>query len=149
MKIKKSIHVLSLILTLILTSGSGAAAQEKSLYDRLGGYDGIAKVVDEFILRLVTDKQFEKFFSGHGNDSKKKIRQHIIDQFCQATGGPCAYTGREMKLVHSGLKITEADWTGAAKHLGASLDKYKVDEKSKGEVLAFVTTLKKDIVEAP
>ena len=138
-----------LVLSLLLMVGSSlpAHAQEKSLYQRLGGYDALAAVVDDFVGRLVADKQFDKFFVGHSVDSKKRIRQHILDQFCAATGGPCIYTGRDMKTSHMGLGITDADWDAAAKHLTASLDKFKVPEKEKGEVLAFVTTLKKDIVE--
>ena len=138
-----------LVLSLLLMVGSSlpAHAQEKSLYQRIGGYDALAAVVDDFVGRLVADKQFDKFFVGHSVDSKKRIRQHILDQFCAATGGPCIYTGRDMKTSHMGLGITDADWDAAAKHLVASLDKFKVPEKEKGEVLAFVTTLKKDIVE--
>ena len=138
-----------LVLSLLLTIGlaTPAHAQEKSLYQRVGGYDALAAVVDDFITRLVTDKQFEKFFAGASNDSKKRIRQHILDQFCAATGGPCIYTGRDMKTSHTGLGITNAEWDAAAKHLTASLDKFKVPEKEKGEILAFVTSLKKDIVE--
>ena len=130
-----------------ITGSIPSRAQEKSLYERVGGYNALAAVVDDFIGRLVADKQFEKFFSGHSNDSKKRIRQHILDQFCAATGGPCVYTGRDMKTTHSGLGITNAEWDAAAKHLAASIDKFKVPEKEKGEILAFVTTLKKDIVE--
>ena len=137
--------VLSLLLTIAGSTSSGA--QEKSLYERVGGYNALAAVVDDFVGRLVADKQFEKFFVGHSTDSKKRIRQHILDQFCAATGGPCVYTGREMKTSHEGLGITNADWDAAAKHLVESLDKFKVPEKEKGEILAFVTTLKKDIVE--
>jgi hemoglobin len=136
-----------LIFSLLLALAVPVRAQEKSLYERVGGYNALAAVVDDFIGRLVADKQFEKFFIGHSVDSKKRIRQHILDQFCAATGGPCVYTGRDMKTTHGGLGITEADWDAAAKHLAASLDKFKVPEKEKGEVLAFVTTLKKDIVE--
>ena len=141
--------LLGVVLSLLLTGFvmPPATAQDKSLYERIGGYNALAAVVDDFIGRLVTDKQFEKFFAGHSVDSKKRIRQHILDQFCGATGGPCVYTGREMKTSHGGLGITNADWEAAAKHLAASLDKFKVPEKEKGEVLAFVTTLKKDIVE--
>lgn len=138
-----------LVVSLLLTIGiaTPAAAQEKSLYQRVGGYDALAAVVDDFIVRLVTDKQFEKFFAGASDDSKKRIRQHILDQFCAATGGPCVYNGRDMKTSHAGLGITNAQWDAAAKHLVASLDKFKVPEKEKGEILAFVTSLKKDIVE--
>lgn len=136
------------VLSLVFTGTAAAQEmQQKSLYDRLGGYNALAAVVDDFIVRLVTDKEFERFFAGHSDDSKKRIRQHILDQFCAATGGPCVYTGREMKTSHMGLGITNAQWDAAAKHLVASLDKYKVPEKEKGEVLTFVTSLKKDIVE--
>ena len=137
----------ALVFSLLLSTTIMVRAQEKSLYERVGGYNALAAVVDDFIGRLVADKQFEKFFIGHSVDSKKRIRQHILDQFCAATGGPCIYTGRDMKTTHGGLNITEADWDAAAKHLAASLDKFKVAEKEKGEILAFVTTLKKDIVE--
>ena len=141
--------VFGLVLSLLLTMSSSAiaASQEKSLYERVGGYNALAAVVDDFIGRLVSDKQFEKFFIGQSTDSKKRIRQHILDQFCAATGGPCIYTGREMKTSHAGLGITNAEWDAAAKHLVASLDKFKVPEKEKGEILAFVTSQKKDIVE--
>lgn len=121
--------------------------EKKSLYTRLGGYDAIALVVDDFITRLATDKRFEKFFLGFSDDSKKRLRQHILDQFCMAAGGPCVYTGREMRTSHKGLGITEADWDAAAKHLVAALDKYKVPEAEKNDLLTFVTSQKKDIVE--
>ncbi len=134
--------------TSVSNSLSTSAAQEKkSLYTRLGGYDAIALVVDDFITRLATDKRFEKFFTGFSDDSKKRLRQHILDQFCAAAGGPCVYTGREMRTSHKGLGITEADWDAAAKHLVEALDKYKVPEAEKNDLLAFVVSQKKDIVE--
>ena len=130
------------------TPGTMNTVQDKkTLYARLGGYDAIALVVDDFITRLATDKRFEKFFTGFSDDSKKRLRQHILDQFCAAAGGPCVYTGREMRTSHKGLGITEADWDAAAKHLVAALDKYKVPEAEKNDLLAFVVTQKKDIVE--
>ena len=141
------IVIAGMVFSLMLAASMHTRAQEKSLYERVGGYNALAAVVDDFIGRLVADKQFEKFFVGHSVDSKKKIRQHILDQFCAATGGPCVYTGRDMKTTHAGLGITNADWDAAAKHLSDSLDKFKVPEKEKGEILGFVTTLKKDIVE--
>jgi hemoglobin len=124
-----------------------AIQDKKSLYDRLGGYNAVAAVVDDFIGRLVADKRFSKFFVGHSTDSLKKIRQHIVDQFCAAAGGPCLYTGRDMKTTHAGLGITEDDWNAAAAHLVESLDKFKVPKAEKDDLMAFVATLKKDIVE--
>jgi hemoglobin len=150
--IKRAALVLGLLGTIAFTavaqnSMTAGPMAQKSLYERVGGYDALAAVVDEFIGRLATDKKFERFFVGFSTDSKKKLRQHILDQFCVATGGPCVYMGREMKITHAGLGITEADWDAAAKHLAGSIDKFKVPEKEKGELLAFVTSLKKDIVE--
>jgi hemoglobin len=125
------------------------AQEKKSLYARVGGYDALALVVDEFIKRLATDPKFAKFFSGFSVDSQKRLRQHILDQFCKAAGGPCEYVGRDMKTTHTGLGITEAEWDLAAKHLVAAMDKYKVPQAEKDELMAFVGTQKKDIVEKP
>lgn len=142
-----ALAVLALLLLITPSLAMAQGTSEKTLYQRVGGYDALAAVVDDFIGRLVADKRFEKFFVGHSEDSLKRIRQHILDQFCAATGGPCIYNGRDMKTSHKGLGITEADWDAAAKHLSATLDKFKVPEKEKDEILAFVTSLKKDIVE--
>lgn len=138
---------LSLSLATLLSASAQDGMMKKSLYERLGGYNAIAAVVDDFVGRLVTDKQFERFFVGHSTDSKKRIRQHIVDQLCAAAGGPCVYTGRTMKDSHMGLGISEPEWDAAAKHLVASLDKFKVPEPEKKDLLAFVTSLKADIVD--
>lgn len=122
------------------------AQQQPTLYHRLGGYDAIAAVTDDFVARLAGDAQLKRFFLGLSTDSQKKLRQHVVDFLCNATGGPCVYTGRTMKTAHAGLGITEADWNGSVNHLIATLDKFKVPEKEKGEVLAAVGSLKGDIV---
>jgi hemoglobin len=138
----------ALALAVLVASTPAARAQtKKTLYERLGGYNAIAAVTDDFVGRLVADKQLERFFVGHSTDSKKRIRQHVIDQLCAATGGPCIYTGRTMKDSHAGLGITEDEWNAAAQHLVAPLDKFKVGPQEKKELLDFVGGLKNDIVE--
>jgi hemoglobin len=124
-----------------------AEAKEKSLYQRLGGYDAIAAVSDEFIGKLATGKRLKRFVVGLSNDSKKKLRQHLVDFLCNLTGGPCVYNGRDMKTVHTGLGIDEDDWKEGVEALVATLEKFKVPEKEKNEVIAAFGTLKKDIVE--
>jgi len=131
---------------LVASSIIAQEKKEKSLYQRLGGYDAIAAVVDDFVPRLVGDPTLVKFFVGHGEDSKKRIRQLVVDQLCEATGGPCIYVGRTMKLSHAGLGITEENWNAAVKHLVASLDKFKVPQKEKDELLAITSSLRADIV---
>jgi hemoglobin len=125
------------------------AQQSASLYKRLGGYDALAAVTDDFLARLASDRQLSKFFVGHSTDSLQRIRQLIVDQLCAATGGPCFYIGRSMKVTHAGMGITESDWQLTASHLVETLDKFKVPEREKGEVMALVATLKPDIVSAP
>jgi hemoglobin len=120
--------------------------QEKSLYERLGGYDAIAAVVDDFQGRMVSDKQLGRFFIGFSTNSKKRTRQLVVDMICEATGGPCLYTGHDMKTVHTGLNITESDWQVSVKLLTATLDKFKVPQKEKDDVFAAVSSLKPDIV---
>lgn len=119
----------------------------QALYKRLGGYDAIAAVVDDFIGRMVKDPQLSKFFVGHSTDSLHHVRQLVVDQLCAATGGPCLYIGRDMKTSHAGLGITDSDWQAAVNHLVATLDQFKVPAKEKGEVLDALSGLKKDIVE--
>ena len=133
--------------TILATTVLAQASTKPSLYKRLGGYDAIAAVTDDFIGKLLADARFTKFFAGFSTDSKGKIRQHIVDQLCNATGGPCVYTGRTMKQAHAGLGITEEDWNAAVQHLVASLDKFKVPETEKNELLAIASSLKGDIVE--
>jgi hemoglobin len=152
--VKKN-HLISFLIAIaVLLSCVGAArvasAQSgDSLYKRLGGYDALAAVTDDFIIRLATDKTLGRFFVGASDNSKMRIRQLVLDQLCAATGGPCVYIGRDMKTAHKGLGITEEDWNIAVKHLVATMTKFKVPEKEQKEVAGALTTLKGDIVEKP
>jgi hemoglobin len=138
----------SLSLVFVLAGALAAPAQQSgdSLYKRLGGYDAIAAVTDDFIGRLVADPQTAKFFVGFSDDSKKRIRQHVVDFLCQATGGPCVYTGRDMKTAHAGSHISEAVWNAGIKDLTATLDKFKVPERERTDVMNALGPLKNDIV---
>ena len=75
------------------------------------------------------------------------LEQKLVDFISTNTGGPQVYKGGDMKTAHKGMGITESDWTLAVNHLVATLDKFKVPEREKGEVLAAVGPLKLQIVE--
>jgi hemoglobin len=143
--------VLAVALPLVVGTGPapGWAQSGDSLYKRLGGYDAIAAVTDEFIARAFGDARIRRMFEGLSTDSRNRFRQHLVEQLCAATGGPCVYTGRSMKTAHAGVGITEGDWTAAVGHLVATLDKYKVPDKEKNELLALLVPMKADIVEKP
>jgi hemoglobin len=138
---------MAVILFIASACATKSQAQERSLYQRLGGYDAIAAVTDDFLARLTTEPQLTRFFTGLGVDSQKRLRQHLVNQLCEMSGGPCIYTGRSMKATHAGLGITGRDWEAGVKQLIATLDKFRVPDKEKQEVLAAVSSLKPEIVE--
>jgi hemoglobin len=118
-----------------LTAGlfaASAGAQDKTLYQRLGGYDAIAAVTDEFIGRLATDDQEKRFFVGFSTDSKMRIRQLIVDLICKSTGGPCVYSGRDMKTAHAGAGITKSDWDHTLQIFGEVLNKLGAGKGAEG-----------------
>lgn len=122
------------------------STEGQSLYKRLGGYDALAAVADDFIPRLVKDPQLGKYFVGHGTDSLHHIRQLIVEQLCEATGGPCYYLGRSMRTAHAGMGITDGEWDIAVDHLIEAMMQLKVPDKERDDVLTVVASLKKDIV---
>lgn len=145
----KIMQVLALSGAIASFSGATFADTAPTLYKRLGGYDALAAVTDDFIMRLATDPQLGRFFVGHSTDSIHHIRQLVLDQLCAATGGPCYYIGRDMKTAHAGMHISEAEWDASVKDLGATLAKFQVPAKEQGEVVAAIGGLKSQIVEAP
>ncbi len=116
------------------------------LYDRLGGKRAIEAVVDEFLARVAADERINAGFAG---SNLPKLRQRLVELFCTASGGPCVYSGRDMKTVHAGMGITQAQFDALAGHLVEALDALKVPAKEKGELLALVGPMKADIVEEP
>lgn len=133
-----------------LPAGKSASAQVRtdSLYKRLGGYDAIAAVADDFIGRLASDPKLARFFQGSSTASRRHRRQLLVEQLCEAAGGPCYYTGRSMKTSHQGLGITDAVWDVTVAHLLESLDKFQVPSRERQELIGIISSTKADIVEA-
>jgi hemoglobin len=123
-----------------------------TLFERLGGLAAIEAVVDDFIARFAknpTILENEKVKAWVETGDVPGFRRHLIDQICQATGGPCVYKGGDMKSVHAGLGITEAQWDAGAADLVAALESKGVQEPEKSEVMAIVGPIKADVVETP
>ena len=133
----------------VLQSGTalGQTPAEKSLYERLGGYEAISAVVNDFAPKLFTDPQVGPFFKGMGTDTRKSFIQKNINLVCNVTGGPCKIISRPARTIHAGLGITEADFNVVVNHLVDTLDKFEVPAKEKQELLSIIGTLKPDIVE--
>ena len=123
-------------------------SHEQSLYQRLGGYDVIAAVIDDLFARMRDDPEFARF-SVRSVDSRQRARQLLVDQICALAGGPCIYIGRDMKTSHAGLGITEEEWDANLRHTEAALKKNGVPEPEQQEFLALFNRYKQDIVETP
>ena len=121
---------------------------EKSLYERLGGYEAISAVVNDFAPKLFIDPRTAPFFKGMGTDTRQSFIQKNINLVCNITGGPCKVISRPAKTVHGGLGITGREFDIVVNHLVETLDKFKVPAKEKQELLTIYSTLKPDIVES-
>jgi len=121
--------------------------QKKSLYERLGGYDAIVAVANDLLPRLNNDPQLGRFWAHRGIDGVNREKQLLIDFLCASAGGPVYYRGRDMGLAHRGMRISESDWNVFLGHAAATLAKLKVPEAEQREVVAFVQSLKKEIIE--
>ncbi len=124
----------------------------KTLYERLGGEPAITAVVDDFVPRAASDKAVNFTREGHPNHwdatpaNVEKLKKHLIQFISMATGGPKTYEGKDMATAHTGMGITESEWTAIVADLEASLDKLKVPAKEHAELIAVVATTHNDIV---
>ncbi len=119
-----------------------------TLYERLGGYDAIAAVTKDLMLRIKADSQLGRFYQYRGEDGIQREEQLLVDFLCSGAGGPMYYTGRDMKTLHIGMKLSESDWSALLGHLNATLEAFQVPQAERDDVVAFVQSTKLDIVEA-
>jgi hemoglobin len=141
--------VAGLIIGVSSASVFGQAMNEKSLYDRLGGKKAITAVVDEFVGRVAADNRINAFFAATASDPQRLMtfKDRLVDQICEASGGPCKYTGKDMKTAHMGMGVGGADFTALVEDLVGALDHFKVPQHEKDQLLGALGTMKTDIVE--
>ena len=113
--------------------------EKASLYWRLGGTGALTAAVDDVITTSKADPRLAGKLTGG-------CRNKLIDQLCEATGGPCTYTGRDMKSAHAGMRITGADFGAVAENLIKTLDKFGVPAREKNELIGLIAPMKGDIV---
>lgn len=136
----------ALALSIALAACSSApmsSAKPASLYDRLGGKPAITAVVDDFIGNVAADPAINKRFA---NANIPRLKGLLVDQICAASGGPCTYGGKDMVTAHKGMAISEAEFGALVGDLVKSLDKFKVPEKEKGELLGALGSMKNAVV---
>ena len=115
-----------------------------SLYERLGGIEAITSVVDSFVARCAGDGRINRKFE---RSDVPRLKKMLVDQVCEAAGGPCAYTGRDMKDTHAGMGVTAGEFDALVEDLTATLDEFSVPSAEQEELLAVLAPLRDDIVE--
>lgn len=116
----------------------------KSLYERLGGKDAISAVVDDFVARCAADARINGKFA---RTNVPRLKANLVDQVCEATGGPYTYSGRDMRTTHDGMAVTAAEFDALVEDLVATLDQFGVPEADKNELLGALAPMRADIVE--
>ena len=132
------------VCVLVYSGASNAQQREASLYDRLGGKPAITAVVDDFVGNVAADKRINGFFA---QTDIARLKRLLVEQICTGTGGPCTYTGRSMQASHAGMGVADAHFGALVEDLVKTLDKFKVPEREKGELLAILGPMKTDIVQ--
>ena len=117
---------------------------ERSLYERLGGMDALSAVVDAFRDRVGADDRINAKFA---RTDMARLRKMLIDQVCEAAGGPCTYNGRSMKEAHAGMRVTSGEFDALVEDLVATLNQFKVGKREQNELLNVLNPLKPEIVE--
>ena len=115
-----------------------------SLYERLGGLDAITAVVRAIVDRQLKDDRINRKFARTNRD---RLIKEFVDQICQATGGPCKYTGRNMTETHHNMGVTNGEFQAFVEDVVAVLNDFKVGATEQDELLNILAPLREEIVE--
>jgi hemoglobin len=134
-----------------VTAGLWAAESDRgvSLYERLGGMPAIRAVVDDLMVRILADARINQWFARAAADPERAAayKANLADLVCQATGGPCKYAGMDMVTAHQGRGVTVEAFNSMVEDIAASLDKLKVPEKERQQLLGLLAPLKAAVVQ--
>ena len=140
---KRVVTALAVCISLFGCANMNAAERNASLYDRLGGKPAITAVVDDFVGNVAADSRINGFFA---RTNIPRLKAQLVEQICAGSGGPCTYSGRDMRSAHAGMGVTDAHFNALVEDLVKSLDKLKVPEREKNELLGLLGPMKSDIV---
>jgi hemoglobin len=138
---------------LLMLVASPAFAQspeaEESLYDRLGGLQAIALVVSDFMDVFIADPLIMANPAVRERktvDTAPYIKFQVTAMTCEATGGPCQYTGLNMRDAHDGLGVTPEEWERMVELFAQTLERHGVPERETQELFAVLGPTRDDIV---
>jgi hemoglobin len=115
-----------------------------SLYERLGGLDAIAAVVDSFAARCAGDDRINRKFA---RTDISRLKKMLVGQVCEAAEGPCSYTGRNMRETHDGMGVTAGEFDALVEDLVATFNEFGVAKAEQEELLGLLGPMRDAIVE--
>jgi hemoglobin len=119
------------------------AGPQPLLYDALGGKAAIEALVDVLIAEVHADKRIIKLFA---NTDMPDFRRNLIEQLCEATGGPCIYSGRTMEEAHSGLAITHEEFLFFVEDLNRAMNKAALSPENQRRLLALLGPMEPQVI---
>lgn len=133
--------------SLLLSGLFGAQAQDMSgsgaLYRTLGEKTGIARLMDDFVDRVVKDVRINGHFK---NTKPQALKDSLTDQVCQASGGPCQYKGPDMKTVHADMDIRKSEFHALVEDLQAAMDAKGIPFAQQNRLLAILAPMHRDVI---
>jgi hemoglobin len=115
-----------------------------TLFERLGGKTPIESVIDDFVARCAGDERINAKFV---RTDIPRLKVMLVEQVCEATGGPCRYSGRDMKETHRGMGVTGGEFDALVEDLVSTLNAFNVPQREQDELLGVLGSLRPDIVE--
>ena len=129
--------------SMLLMSYATVSSAEQNLYQRIGEQPGIATVVDGFLAKVGADDRVNGRFA---ETDMPKLRALLIEQVCEATGGPCTYSGKSMLEAHTGMNITDAEFGIIAAHFAAAMVDGGVGTDDSATIMGVLAGMHGDIV---
>jgi hemoglobin len=135
--------IATLVFFLAASAGAQMAPADPSLYRTFGGKPGLVKLMDDFMARIEGDARLAPHFK---DSNKQRVKEQLVDQFCQVTGGPCVYKGADMKSAHANLEIGKGDFNALVEVLQGAMDAQGIPFRSQNQLLAQLAHMHRDVI---
>lgn len=135
----------SALLVALLLAGPAAAQTEPTLYERFGGQPGLQALTEDFVQRLASDPRIQRFFE---QTNRPELAGKLAEQFCAALGGPCRYSGADMKTAHQDMGVGRADFNALVEDLQAAMRARGIPFTAQNQLLARLAPLHREVIEA-
>lgn len=132
-----------LLVAMLLLGLSGAVQADDSLYQQLGGKQGISNVMAEMLYEIAGDDRIADQFADTDIDH---LHQMLTEQVCEISGGPCSYSGDDMVKVHTGLNITNADFNALVENLIIAMEREEVPTTAQNRLLSLLADMHHEVV---